>query len=120
MTPLRQLWADLVTPSTRDETLHYWAAIQGTHAVLGACAFDLVAALVSQNVTYAFILLAAYAIIKEGGDRRRGGGLRDGMADTLFVGLGVFHAYLPSFGILVVLSLAVGVLVKAFLMRRER
>lgn len=86
---LHAIWAEIVTPSHAGEPPYLWMLIAIGHAVLGALlALALPGWLaVAGRVTPVLI----YWLIKERGDLRRGGSLRDGLVDTGFVGLGLFY-----------------------------
>lgn len=111
-----------MTPSTKAESLHYWGAIQATHACIGA----LVATLATDAIGGWLSLVLCglfglwYVAVKEGGDVRSGGSPRDSAADTFFVWLGLVTAYTGNFFYMLTFCLLAGVLVKAYLMSKER
>ena len=110
-TILKNLFEEMMTPSTKDESAYLWAAIAATHGLMGAA----VACLLPASFWISLGLTAAYAYFKERGDLRRNGRLGDGMVDTFFVGLGLFSPILPLAPALILLCVGIGVVVKAWL-----
>lgn len=114
---LKLLWRDLMTPSTKAETLHYWGAIQATHACIGAFVAALATllfggGLLSFGLCIVFGLW--YAFVKERNDIKLGGTYRDSAADTFFVWFGLLVTG-GSFFFGLFMALLVGVLFKAYL-----
>jgi hypothetical protein len=84
-----EAFADLMEPD--DGTPYQRAVIGGGHALVGAA---IVAALPDAwiaAVAARAIIGAAYWMIKEAGDLKRGGDLRDGFEDAAFVWLGAYY-----------------------------
>ncbi|MFV0409457.1 MAG: hypothetical protein ACK5LJ_07085 [Paracoccus sp. (in: a-proteobacteria)] len=89
MRALNSLITTILTPSARDEDGYQWAVIGLGHVMLGAALQGLLGA---AGVAMRLLIAVMYWLIKERGDVRRGGGLRDGLVDTALVGVGAFYA----------------------------
>jgi len=85
--PLR-LITSILTPSTADEDPYSWAVIGIGHAMLGA-SFAAVVGMWAAPTWW--IIVLAYALVKERRDLRNGGWWRDSVADTCFVALGAMY-----------------------------
>ena len=83
------LWRDLMEPS--EGTPYSRAVIGAGHALVGAAIVSLLPdwALVAASVRVLVAVL--YWTLKEAGDLRRGGDLRDGLEDAAFVWLGAYY-----------------------------
>lgn len=112
MNPFRQLWADLTTPSEPDEPLHYWGAIQTTHAVMGALVACLLSLAGWHSFTLGIALTVAYLVIKEGTDMLKGGSLSDSLADTFYVGLGLLFGALSGFPVVLLGFVLAGIYIR--------
>lgn len=106
MTALRALWADILTPSTRDETPYMTAVIFIAHATLGAGLSGL--GLVGPLGGAAGVAVL-YFLLKERRDLARGGGFLDSLIDAGGVALGALYG--PGWWPLAVLWLAFAVAV---------
>ena len=109
MTALRNLIAIILTPSQRDEDGYLWAVIAIGHVMLGAALQGLLGA--AGAATRLGIGLA-YWLAKERGDLRRGGGWRDGLVDTAFVGIGAFYDGSRGWPVAVMLAVCIGAVIK--------
>ena len=81
------LWRDLMEPS--EGTPYQRAVIGAGHALVGAALIAIVP--VEYLVTARVGLAVIYWMLKEAGDLKRGGDLRDGLEDAAFVWLGAFY-----------------------------
>jgi hypothetical protein len=88
---LRDIWAAIRTPSRPDEAAYDRLVISLAHAVLGAALAALVPPLAVAGAVGRALLPTLYWLLKERGDLRRGGGLKDGLWDTAAVALGLAY-----------------------------
>lgn len=105
---LRAIWAAIRTPSRPDEAAYDTLVISLAHAVLGAALAALTAPLAVAGAVGRAALPVLYWFLKERGDLRRGGGLRDGLWDTAAVALGLAYgaAWWPAAALLLALAAA--------------
>jgi hypothetical protein len=105
---LRDIWAAIRTPSRPDEAAYDRLVISLAHAVLGAALAAVMAPLAVAGVVGRALLPTLYWLLKERGDLRRGGGLRDGLWDTTAVALGLAYGapWWPAAALLLALAAA--------------
>ncbi len=102
--------ADLATPGVGSPYMR--GVIGSAHALVGAAMMSFLGV---AGVAWAVCLGAAYWLIKESGDVRRGGASRDGIEDALFVCMGALYGH-PGWPVAVLLT-AFGVMVLAEMRR---
>lgn len=89
---LHAIWTAILTPSRPDEAAYDTLVINLGHAVVGAALVTLVPVwLAATAPALRLAVTGGYWIVKENGDLRRGGSLRDGAWDTAAVALGAFY-----------------------------
>ena len=110
MSPLRSIWLDILTPSAADERPYNMLTTGVSHAMLGA----LFVAPTSGTWAAQIALTAAYWLIKEMRDLRKGGSVKDGLFDAIFFGIGTFYAG-PTWWPLIIFLLG---LLKPYIMRK--
>lgn len=109
MTALRRLIATIRTPTDGDP--YTWAVIGIGHVMLGAALAGLFG-FAAAGLRLALAL--AYWLVKERGDLRRGGSLRDGLIDSAFVGVGAFYSGPAWWPVAVLVTVSVGAWIKQY------
>ncbi|MFC3169206.1 hypothetical protein [Paracoccus fontiphilus] len=104
---LARLLHELATPTTG--TGYLWAVIAIGHVMLGAMLQGLLGA---AGVGARLAIGIAYWLAKERGDLRRGGSLRDGLADAALVAVGAFYAGPRWWPCLVFAAVCVGAVIR--------
>lgn len=106
---LKDLWQDIKTPSTADETLYQMGVTAMAHALLAACVVSILHHWFGLETKAVWVLIPVlYWLWKEWSDLKRGGGGLDGLIDTGFIFLGGFYPGEPWWP-LAVLVLSTGV-----------
>ena len=90
---LAAIWREIVTPSARDEGPFPAFLLGIAHCVAGAAACEVAAGAGIGLAALRGALPLIYWLVKERGDLRRGGSVRDGMIDTAFVASGLLAAW---------------------------
>ena len=88
---IRKLWAEAMRPTIGSGYL--WAVIGISHVMLGAA---LQGVLGASGAAARLVVAFGYWMLKERGDLRRGGSLRDGVVDAALVGVGAFYSALVA------------------------
>lgn len=104
---IRRLWAEAMRPTIGSGYL--WAVIGISHVMLGAA---LQGVLGASGAAARLVLTVVYWILKERGDLRRGGSLRDGIVDAALVGVGAFYSGPRWWPIAVIIAIAAGAIIK--------
>lgn len=104
---INRLINEIMTPT--DGSPYLWAIIGIGHVMLGA----LLQGLLGATAAIARLSLAiVYWFIKERGDLKRGGSLKDGLIDSAFVGVGAFYDGSRWWPIMVLLTVSLGAWIK--------
>ncbi len=109
MRALRQLIGTILMPSPRDESGYDWAVIGIGHVMLGAA---LQGVLGASGAALRLSIAMAYWAVKERGDLKRGGNLRDGLVDAALVAYGACYQGPRWWPVALLLAVCAGAVVK--------